>query len=211
MIELTEGSDYWTPEILAQALLGIWFAASHQPWMNLDFVLLELCGRPEWVEALRNEILQQGDLNYERLEQLPLLDSFIKETMRLNPLDTRMFCLPVDLSPMLIRLLQVAIRRKALKPYTFSDGAPFVPAGSTVCVSSYDLMHDERTYPEPNIFNGSRFVSEKPEYKQKRLMDVSEKFPVWGYGSLAWYDDCRFSEADIMLIRCIAPGGSMHL
>jgi cytochrome P450 len=89
MKALTVGNEYWTPDIMAQSLLGIWFAASHQPWMNLHFVLLELCTRPDYQTSLRNEILQAGELSYDRLEQLPLLDSFIKETMRLNPLDTR--------------------------------------------------------------------------------------------------------------------------
>lgn len=89
MSELTEGNDYWTPEILSQSLLGIWFAASHQPWMNLDFMLLELCARPEWQSILRNEIGDYGAQSYESLEQLPLLDSFMKETIRMNPLDTR--------------------------------------------------------------------------------------------------------------------------
>ena len=36
MMSLSEGNAYWTPEVLAQALLGIWFAASHQPWMVKD-------------------------------------------------------------------------------------------------------------------------------------------------------------------------------
>lgn len=90
MTELTDASDYWNPELLSQSLLGIWFAASHQPWMNLHFVILELCARPEWQDDLRQEISQHAPLNYRSLEQLPLLDSFVKETVRLNPLDTRM-------------------------------------------------------------------------------------------------------------------------
>jgi hypothetical protein len=90
MTELTEGTrDYWTPPILAQSLLGIWFAASHQPWMNLDFVMLELCSHQEYVQLLRDEIGDYSQLNYKQLEELPFLDSFIKETVRLNPLDTR--------------------------------------------------------------------------------------------------------------------------
>ena len=36
MMSLSDGNTYWTPEVLAQALLGIWFAASHQPWMVKD-------------------------------------------------------------------------------------------------------------------------------------------------------------------------------
>ena len=33
MRELTQDNEYWTPDVSAQALLGIWFAAAHQPWM----------------------------------------------------------------------------------------------------------------------------------------------------------------------------------
>lgn len=33
MVESSEGNDYWTPEILTQSLMGIWLAASFQPWV----------------------------------------------------------------------------------------------------------------------------------------------------------------------------------
>lgn len=89
MTELADTSDYWDPELLSQSLLGIWFAASHQPWMNLHFIILELCSRKEWQASLRQELEQNLPLDYETLERLPLLDGFIKETVRLNPLDTR--------------------------------------------------------------------------------------------------------------------------
>lgn len=89
MSELTQGNDYWTPEVLSQALMGMWFAASHQPWMNLDFMILELCARPEWQVILRNEIEEYGTYDYETLEKIPLLDSFMKEIVRINPIDTR--------------------------------------------------------------------------------------------------------------------------
>ncbi|PQE22390.1 cytochrome P450 protein [Rutstroemia sp. NJR-2017a WRK4] len=167
MIELTEeNKDYWTPDNLAQALLGIWFAASHQPWMNLDFVVLELCSHPEYIPLLREEIGDFSDLTYDTLESFPILDSFIKETVRLNPLDTR------------------AIRRKAMSPFRFTNG-PSVPAGAMACVSSFDLMHEPESYPDPYIFNGQRFVSCTSEMRGTKFTDVSEKFPVWGYGSLA--------------------------
>jgi hypothetical protein len=49
-------------------------------------------------------------------------------------------------------------------------------------------MHDEEVYPQPNSFRGARFVPGNPTGGPKsRLTDVSENFPVWGYGSLAWY------------------------
>ncbi|KAK2615929.1 hypothetical protein N8I77_002650 [Diaporthe amygdali] len=167
MTELADDSDYWNPELLSQSLLGIWFAASHQPWMNLHFIILELCARKEWQVSLRQELEQHLPLDYETLEQLPLLDSFIKETVRLNPLDT------------------LAIRRKALEPYTFSNGTLSVPKGATVCVSAYNLMHNPETYPGPDSFEPARFLPDNPKDQQRKFTEISETFPVWGYGSLA--------------------------
>jgi cytochrome P450 len=184
MAELAESNqDYWTPQVISQSMLGIWFAASHQPWMNLDFVLPELCVRPEWQSLLREEIGDYATVDYARLEKLPLLDSFIKETVRLNPLDTSKRSYPTYFYGFSLKIYVVAIRRKALSDYTFSAGAPFIPAGSTVCVSSYDVLHDQRTYPRPNEFDGRRFAVSR---ESSRFTDVSERFPIWGFGSLAW-------------------------
>jgi hypothetical protein len=94
MTTLSESSSYWTsPTMNTQNMLGLWFAASHQPWMNLSFIIFEVCARPDWQEALRKEIEDNGPLdNYKKFDSLPLLDSFMKETVRLNPLDTRKWC-----------------------------------------------------------------------------------------------------------------------
>ena len=85
LIEQARGVDYWTADLLIQAIIGIWFAASHQPWINLHFVVLELSRRPSYAQALKEEIRTHGDL--ENIARFPLLDSFIKECVRLNPLD----------------------------------------------------------------------------------------------------------------------------
>lgn len=42
--------------LLAQALVGVWLASSHQVWAQIFFVILELCERPEYVATLREEI-----------------------------------------------------------------------------------------------------------------------------------------------------------
>jgi hypothetical protein len=89
MFELNPDPDYWTPAILAQAILGIWFAAAHQPWMNLDFIVLELSKHPECIQELRCEIGDPSLLSYSDIEGLSRLDSFIKETVRTNSLDDR--------------------------------------------------------------------------------------------------------------------------
>jgi cytochrome P450 len=136
--------------------------------MNLDFLMLQLCRRPDIQEALRQEIGTLEVLDYAKLMNLPFLDSVIKETVRLQPLD------------------KLAVRRKALQPYTFTSGYPHIPAGATVAVSSYDLMHNSNDYPSPNEFQPRRFMDQTSPAQDTKFTEVSEKFPIWGYGSLAW-------------------------
>jgi cytochrome P450 len=122
MIHHTRDSDYWTTNLIIQAVVGIWFAASHQPWINLHFVFLELCERPEYVELLREEIRNQGCLNFESISQLKKLDSFIKECVRLNPLD-RSMCLLFPITQIISVFLM----------YLCSGHSPESPNGLYIC------------------------------------------------------------------------------
>ena len=104
MVEASAESKYWNHNNLIQAVIGLWFAASHQPWIvsfqhcirsfiiadwsqNLHFAFLELCARPEFADLIYDEIKSVGALNLENIDRLPILDSFIKESVRINPLD----------------------------------------------------------------------------------------------------------------------------
>ncbi|MCJ1248353.1 hypothetical protein MMC30_005570 [Trapelia coarctata] len=178
LIESSRESSYWTPDLLIQAIIGIWFAASHQPWINLHFMFLELCTRPEYVRLIRDEIDAQECLDYTHISKMPILDSFMKESVRLNPLDT------------------MSIRRKALKPFTFSDGRTHVAPGEIACAPAWEIMHNEAKYPNPNAFEGLRFVKDLPlptstfasgmrnePMRGTTLTDASKDFPIWGLGS----------------------------
>ncbi|GAQ45746.1 hypothetical protein AtubIFM55763_004859 [Aspergillus tubingensis] len=168
MVDLsTADRSYWTPERLSQSLLGLWLAASHQPWVNLHAILVELCLRPEWQDALRNEALQSQDDLASKINELPLLDSFMRETARVNSLD------------------KIAIRRKALTDYSFSSAPLSIPAGSILCVSSYDATRNEHIYPDPEKFDGKRFLNGRCKDTSHKFADVSENHLIWGYGSLA--------------------------
>ncbi|PWY75771.1 cytochrome P450 [Aspergillus eucalypticola CBS 122712] len=168
MVDLsTADRSYWTPERLSQSLLGLWLAASHQPWVNLHAILVELCLRPEWQDALRDEALQSQDDLASKINELPLLDSFVRETARVNSLD------------------KIAIRRKALTDYSFSSVPLSIPAGSILCVSSYDATRNEHIYPDPEKFDGKRFINGRCKDTSNKFADVSENHLIWGYGSLA--------------------------
>ena len=152
---------------------------------------------PEYIDLLRSEIESQSSLDYHSLENLPLLDSFMKETSRLNPVDAgKPYNERGNLYVNLIMTCVVGVRRKALRPYTFSDGGPHVPIGNIVCVPQYSILRDETNYPRATAFDGFRFMSatlpssnagSKPTQRTSRFTDVTETYPVWGYGSWAWY------------------------
>ena len=162
---------------------------------NLQFLLLELCARPEYVQLIRQEIKSQEKLDYATISSLPILDSFIKESVRLNPLDLSKQRLHsasgIDLT------LTVSIRRKALKPFQFSNNGPRVEIGQIACVSAYDIMHNKTKYPNPQTFDGLRFVkesstasaggkSEGEEMRGTTFTDGTKDFPIWGFGSKIW-------------------------
>jgi cytochrome P450 len=72
----------------SQNMLGVWFAASHQPWSTLTTLLLELAAREDLQVQMRKEIEDHAQLDdFKSLDNLPLLDSFMKEVVRLNPVD----------------------------------------------------------------------------------------------------------------------------
>lgn len=50
-------------------------------------MFLELCARPEYADMIHKELQDVESLDYESINQLPILDSFIKEAVRVNPLD----------------------------------------------------------------------------------------------------------------------------
>ena len=91
--------------------------------------------------------------------------------------------------------LLVSIRRKALRPFTFSNGGPRVSVGQIACVPGWEIMHDESKYPNADVFDGLRFVktthstASGPSDNKLRgttFTDASKDSPIWGLGSKVW-------------------------
>lgn len=89
----------------------------------------------------------------------------------------------------------VSIRRKALKPYTFSNGGPHVSVGEIACVPGWEIMHDESKYSNADMFDGLRFVKTSrstacgpPDnvLRGTTFTDASKDYPIWGLGSKVW-------------------------
>ncbi|RWA06383.1 hypothetical protein EKO27_g8727 [Xylaria grammica] len=152
----------------------------HQvPERTIVYVIHDLCLHPEYIEPIRREL----EASYEYFERtgqgLPLLDSFIKESTRLTPVES------------------MSVRRRALQPFTLSDGTK-VSVGEWACAPSAAINTHARYYPSPETFSGFRFVdpailSDTHEYptppamqtKPSKLTDVDHSFLMWGTGRMA--------------------------
>jgi len=76
-----------TPRLVA-TIIGILLASSHQLSMFLTYIIYNLCLYPEYLAPLREEIAAARETNPEDpFKEMHLLDGFLLETARLNPLD----------------------------------------------------------------------------------------------------------------------------
>jgi cytochrome P450 len=102
--------------------------------------LYDLAIRPEYLDELRKEAesaIQGHGWTKAAMQKLRKLDSFMKESVRMNPVGSRAsfcphitfwmrcsFCFPL-----------VVLMRKTLKDWTTSDGT-LIPAGNFIAVAS---------------------------------------------------------------------------
>lgn len=100
------------------------------------------------------------------------LDSFLKETMRVDPLGIASF------------------ERKVLKTFTLSTGQQ-IPAGTVVEVPNYAIANDPDFYSNPEKFDGLRFFNMRQKAKeagqfdaaaQGQFVSVSQSSLSFGYG-----------------------------
>ncbi|KAL9057834.1 MAG: hypothetical protein Q9162_002064, partial [Coniocarpon cinnabarinum] len=131
-----------SPLVIARHTMALTFAATHQPPMLLMFTLYNLCKYPEYLEPLRQEALEAANWRTDNQNlEMPLLDSFIKETARMEPGSL------------------MGVGRRVNSDFTFKDGT-HVPKGNWVAVHHYGMQRHAESYNDPDTFDGFRFVRE---------------------------------------------------
>ncbi|KAI1760843.1 cytochrome P450 [Hypoxylon sp. FL1150] len=168
IIETAPKQNPWSVERVIYELMAIWFG------LTIVYVIHDLCLHPEYVKPLRREL----ETSYEEFERtgqgLPLLDSFIKESARLTPVES------------------MSVRRCALQPFSLSDGTK-INVGEWACAPSGAINIDPQYYPSPEEFSGFRFVdsailssaASTTQPKPSKLTDVDHSFLMWGVGRMA--------------------------
>ncbi|KAK4185240.1 Ent-kaurene oxidase [Podospora australis] len=182
IMETSPRAKPWTPERIVHELMAIWFGSVHAVSTTVTFAIHDLCLHPEYVEPIRQELLA-GYADFEKTGLgLPLLDSFIKESARITPVEAQ------------------STRRAALRPFTLSDGTK-LNVGDWACTPVRAMMHDPEFFPEPMQFNGFRFADpviveeaaarshgsnfKTPQPKPSKLTDCDSTYHVWGTGRMA--------------------------
>jgi len=146
---------------LADNQLGLSFAAIHTTTLTSTNAFYNLAVHPEMADVLRDEIKtvlaeNGGVFTSAALQSMKKLDSFLKETLRMDPTSLGGF------------------ERMVLKPVTLSNGQ-VLPAGVRIETSAYGVTQDGSVFADPDRFDGLRF------YKlREKGAGSNEKSPAVG-------------------------------
>ncbi|KUJ21569.1 cytochrome P450 [Mollisia scopiformis] len=160
---------YLTPrhmqvESLVRHQLGISWASVHTSTLALTQIIYDLAARPEYLQPLRDELegLMRGcdrELTHADLNKLMKMESFMKESLRINP--------STVVSPL----------RLTVEPVTLSTGQT-IPAGIPFGFYSYSINQSKALYhsPGPEVFDGFRFFN----MRQKEGEEHKHQFGATG-------------------------------
>ncbi|KAL4974754.1 cytochrome P450 [Aspergillus desertorum] len=200
LIDTSPRKQQWSTSRMVGEIIAVWFGSVHQLAMTTTYAIEDLCLYNEYVEPLREEIREYlVGSSRTRLAEMPLLDSFVRESIRCTNSDA------------------ITVRRKALKPFVFADGLR-VAQDDWVCIPQRAMMRDGGRYADPDHFDGLRFAranrelvtdavsARVPESAPLGLTDVSMHWPIWGLGNTACPG--RFYAATVLklILVCVLEG-----
>ncbi|TFK90085.1 cytochrome P450 [Polyporus arcularius HHB13444] len=169
---LEEGSkrNDVTVEMAATRLQLQNFAALHTSSSSLVHALFHVLVDPSLVMSLREEAraaLEAHGWTRAALEKMPKMDSFLKESQRLNGINV------------------LGMTRRAMQDTVLADGT-FIPAGTLCSVPSYCPHHDEEKYDGANDFKPFRFSDSKEAGStRQQFVNTSDDFMAFGRGKHA--------------------------
>ncbi|KAI4203862.1 MAG: hypothetical protein LQ350_001484 [Teloschistes chrysophthalmus] len=213
MIDIARDNEE-NPRTLAQQALFLALAAIHTTTIVTTQVLFDLGARPEYIQPIRDEILQAledegkevGKDGWQKsaLDKMPKLDSFMKESPRLAPqtLSLPHFLTPfpkhspersepsaplvILQTPSQAHYPKVAFSRVALSPITLSDGF-HLPRGTHFTIPSANLLQDPSIIPNPEAFDGFRYynASSQSTERQNQFTATDSNNLSFGHGKYA--------------------------
>lgn len=189
---LMEADPYATPKRVIGNILFLVIAAIHTSTFTTTHALFDLCAMPDVQSMLREEAAEilgvDGVWTLARLRQLRKMDSFLKESHRIN-------------SPGVLNYNRLVRRDLGLR-----DGTK-LPAGALVCVAGAARSKDAALYDSPYEFRPLRYyVDEKANKNRKDDLGRRNLFTSTAAGD-SWFGSgpqaCPgrwYAEAQIKLV-----------
>ncbi|MGZ5000519.1 MAG: cytochrome P450 [Methylomonas sp.] len=135
-----------TPHEITGMLIGTIFAGHHTTAGTAAWTLLELARRPETMRQvfaeLDNHFGSDGEVTFQALREIPILENVIKEVLRLHP-------------PLIFLI------RKVMQDFRFKDYT--VKAGKYVCASPRVSHRIADVFPDPEKFDPDRYTESRQE------------------------------------------------
>ncbi|KAH0540554.1 cytochrome P450 6k1-like [Cotesia glomerata] len=148
--------DFEVTEGLLTSQAFVFFAAGFETSSTtISFALYEMALNLEIQEKLRNEIHEtlkkhNGKLSYDIINEMKYLNMVLQETLRKD-------------SPAIL------LRRKSVLPYKIPDSNITLPTGTAIEIPVYSIHHDERYYPNPEVFDPERFNENEKRHQMVYL------------------------------------------
>lgn len=178
----------------------------HTSSMAITHAVFDLCAMPEYVEPLRAEAQamlarDNGEWQFSTIKGLRRLDSFLKESQRVNQSTFRKLECPTPKpqppSTNLRGIQIVGFDRKVMSSIKLSDGETVLPRGASIVIPGGPMSRDSAFYNDPQDFDGLRFYRPEengdsgPENQQQKYTGIEPGNLSWGNGRFTcpgrWY------------------------
>ncbi|KAK7681998.1 hypothetical protein QCA50_014962 [Cerrena zonata] len=168
---LSKGYDI---DVMVATVLLLNFVSIHNTSNSFTQALFHLAGQPKYIAPLRAEIasvLEKEDLSKNALAKMPKLDSFMRESQRVNGTGL------------------VHVLRKTFKPVTLSNGIT-IPADTFIGAPLLSIQHDEELYPGSETFDPWRSTEKRDklissEGMKYQYVSTSPEYLAFGHGKHA--------------------------
>ncbi|RUS17280.1 lanosterol 14-alpha demethylase [Endogone sp. FLAS-F59071] len=153
---------------IAHIMIATLFGGQHTSATTSTWAILELAHKPELIRALQQEQIEalgslSEPLDYDSLKKLILLDSVVRETLRLHP-----------------PLFQ--LMRKVMSDITFDKTGHVIPTGDYLTVSPGVTQLDPTYFKNPMEFNPRRWLDSEDGMQQLEVgADANEDY---GFGAV---------------------------
>lgn len=154
---------------IAGMMIAVLFGGQHTSATTSAWTILELANQPELIKALRQEMVDKlgslkGELTFDNLKELTLLENVVRETLRLHP-------------PIFQMMRKVTAEKIVFEKYGYE-----IPKGNFLCAAPGVTQIDKQYFNEPESYNPYRWIEKSDPVHQLEVGDDANA--DYGFGAV---------------------------